>query len=1246
LKRKVEAATFNVQPVHDQNGSFRELVSTLAKYDVVDLLSTVGGLQLLRENASRVTRLEALSHSVASLPPNVGPKISSAKLRRICTHPSLESLAPYEDPAENQFAEEFTFFGGSYLVYPGIAQAGEFMLSNLCKAIFLDPRQSLPQRFRSRAFRLVSSALHVIDAVAKKAGIGRGTAPVSDRYGPIVVPDAGTLRKLKNAVSFTTEEIESLLGPAGPSPRALDPLVSRMGAVNLEDYDVVNGPLLWRPLVDCDGTIVVVIPGMVVSATRQALLHLAYEENLQAELAETYNRAVWENVEESLRFTRNIAFPHRLGRPLNIPNASEGFFNLDHDKVLYCLLVTDPLTRPVISDPFGLWTDDALSDSINQRISQVERDVLGVSPAPNDLFIVVAFQGLGGSAAFGLDRTAANSHSIALSAEALRVISLLEGGDPLALFNFARARDQARERSRITATNVLDEFYLYRKNEYSFYFSDQAPPDFIMIPPGDSLNLQMEIARERDFHASRMVDGSTAEVTSLHGTASIPIYSPVADLGERIRLLVEGLPVLIWITGPAGDADPEEHRIYALFADAVSFWIWQFTPVLVPLLSALENSQPIEIQMNLPAHDAWHSPGNASLQPGAQAVDAKVDTSRHLIEVTVNEQLIPLFQTADNRGERALMQCILNALSQLIPKSSPHALTPVAIENALGKIAPLGMKKMLLLFDSARTPEIDDRGLPQYRPLRKVWVNSQLDHVGQHLIADSGLKVGDIDVEQRTPILNGVALECFSQLQRIAATLSPRGLLRFVAAHSESVHREQAMNRLTIPTRLECFRSDPEMIEQLAERIPELANVGLASRFLVEYIVAQPPAGLRPMSLDLYDEMRAWSYHCLNYAMLSDAVHFGIEEYSLSLLPSERLGIGGSASQRAMSSHMRAFALDQIGGAPENFKRQWEPIVPTLQGERFRTELDAATAVEFGVPLSELLELMEFAISVGQESPPGIMSLREDTFIEAAAKAMERGEDRLWSALDLLSLGPRPSFWTPPNGYAKADLYPWRYNRPLSYMRRPFLHYIHEDVSEITWGFRHVRAAQRFLVDQCTSGKLKARTPQMRSFMSRLLNAQGEAFNKKVSAFFEGLEGLVVGSRVKKVGSLRELQDHLGDIDVLVGDIRRQRILVIECKDLSAARTPYEMANEFTELFVGNHGKKSVVSKHQARAYWVESNVGAVVAFLKLSPKKRWKIIPLIVVDQPLVASYIRESPIQVLSFEEIRRFWPDLRRA
>jgi hypothetical protein len=88
------------------------------------------------------------------------------------------------------------------------------------------------------------------------------------------------------------------------------------------------------------------------------------------------------------------------------------------------------------------------------------------------------------------------------------------------------------------------------------------------------------------------------------------------------------------------------------------------------------------------------------------------------------------------------------------------------------------------------------------------------------------------------------------------------------------------------------------------------------------------------------------------------------------------------------------------------------------------------------------------------------------------------------------------------------------------------------------------------------------------------------------------------------------------------------------------------MANEVNELFVGTAKRKSIVAKHEARTSWARTNLDEVVRFLQLDVAHGWKVYPLIVVDQPLVASYLRESSIPVTSFEELKRFWPEIRRA
>ncbi len=86
------------------------------------------------------------------------------------------------------------------------------------------------------------------------------------------------------------------------------------------------------------------------------------------------------------------------------------------------------------------------------------------------------------------------------------------------------------------------------------------------------------------------------------------------------------------------------------------------------------------------------------------------------------------------------------------------------------------------------------------------------------------------------------------------------------------------------------------------------------------------------------------------------------------------------------------------------------------------------------------------------------------------------------------------------------------------------------------------------------------------------------------------------------------------------------------------------MAHELAELFDGVNGKKSIIEKHEARIQWVKARIRDVVRFLGGDPKLCWAVVPRIAVDEPLVALHLRQSPVPVLSLEELKRKWPRLR--
>jgi hypothetical protein len=826
-----------------------------------------------------------------------------------------------------------------------------------------------------------------------------------------------------------------------------------------------------------------------------------------------------------------------------------------------------------------------------------------------------------------------------VTAAEFRLLSLLEGGDPLGIINFVKARDRANERFRIQSTSVLDTYSIYRHKKQSFYISDDAPPNFVLVPPGESHTLKVELAHERDFHAAQSPEGGTVEVTSLHGDASIPIYSPVSHQ-EQPLLLVERLPMPIWITTRHDDLQ-EIRSQYAQFVGAIAYWTWQMSTSLNPLLQQLPNQRPLIVRLLIDPEQPWM---RAALPaPESPTVEAQADPENKIIDLVLRPSLVPLMQTADNRGERELMLRFLEGLASYLTAAGARAPTNERIQQIIDEAAPLGLKKMVMLLDIGKNPRLDPRDLPRYSSVRPCLIDQVLDEVGEFLCVERNLQMGPIPEQNSNQILNEVAAYCFRRLEALVASLSPHRLLEFVIAHAESVCRESAYTRLTLATQLHCF-GDTDVATGTGKKITELAHSALASRFLVEYVAACPPSGLRPISLNIYDELRVLAHHLINYAMISDSVRFGLERNQVSVLPSGRLGMDGTSWRSALESHSRTYALDQISIAADRFKGHWRVPQPKAAPNELLLKMDIATKVEFGQSLSNLLDLMGIAIEQGLASGNAVTAMPLSEFIDVAAGklAWERSEAARW--IDFLSLSARDEFWTPPQGYVKTDLYPWRYGRKISYYRRPFIRREQDGQVEILWGHRHVADAQTYLIDQCFSGRLRPKSDVMKSLASELRHLQGEDFNSAVADWFSQQDDLRVKPRVKRIGANRELQHHLGDIDVLVCDPKRRRVLIVECKDLSLARTPFEMAYELADLFDGVNAKKSIIEKHEARTEWAKTHIRDLVMFLGGDPQRCWAVVSLIVVDEPLVAPHLRQSPILVLSLEELKRKWPRLK--
>jgi hypothetical protein len=603
-----------------------------------------------------------------------------------------------------------------------------------------------------------------------------------------------------------------------------------------------------------------------------------------------------------------------------------------------------------------------------------------------------------------------------------------------------------------------------------------------------------------------------------------------------------------------------------------------------------------------------------------------------------------LVDRADNEGERELMRLVLRGLRAVETLgrngNGDQLLDDDVIEAAVDLHAPLGARKMIVLIDTSTDPTLDNRGLPGARFVAGHDEAEAMDELGDYLIDELRLPIGPIEPDRRTEVLNAAVAFHLRQLAELVATLSPIGLLEWLVVANEALTADFNRMRFEIPTKDACYGDVGDIHEQLAERLPKSSTASIANRFLIEYIAARPPLGDRRMSKALYDRLLALSAELFKRGYLSDLIHFRLEDAPVSVLPARRLGVGRETRfMEGRDAFLGQFTCGEVARSVDRFPRLWRREAQTEPPDV--GEYDAALGEELGLTLTEMGAFFGAVAVAGyaraEEPKVALVSDLMDELEQDLGWPRERVE----RAFDLLALRPRTRFAPPRDPFRLEDVYPWRFNRPLSYVRRPLLVRPSERGDEVVWGVRHCYVAHQYFGNLVINGYLKAESPRMRALIGRLRDEDGREFNKSVTELYERQAGLIVREQVKKIGHLRIERrpgEDLGDIDVLVADRTQRQLRAVEAKDLAIARTPAELSNELAETFQSSADRQAAVDRHVERVDWLRGHLAEVLAWLGLDEEDPalWAVEGVVVLDIELMSPYLTDPPFPVITYRQL----------
>ena len=1193
---------------------------TLEPYDRFALLSAFAGAMTIPANASFGLRFSVLAEIAASLPSVTGLPIPTAhRIHSLVMDANLIGMiGPMEDPAEYPVTEPIAFMGRVYACFTGQGEEKAYRSERLFEVFEILNRTSRGS-WTDRACGLIAAGLELSNATVRRRGL-RSAEPVAQSTDPVSTPASAA------AVAWNADQWAAVMAAAGQPDDVLDTITMRAGE-GIADAQPDFGALVRRPIVRFPDGRRVLVPDHLLDALTLALLTEANTAGALKLVAEAYSEAVAASVEEMLLRVLDAGVDERFPHPPTIlPCAHDAAFLAGDDVLMLVEVLGDPLDQFDLDAVRGEWkVGRDYSEELTRHLGSLVDWALTVrKPGQEILVLVCASAPAGRGFQLGYKFQRPEAEFLAIGPAALGVIAFTEVGEPRALLRFAKSRRRLQESMEVLAWNPLDEYEVYDSHGQSFYLDDDHRFDLVSFGSDFGLRLRQQTLDRLDRQSAVFpLNGRHIELFARYEGEGAPIYFPRERLPGAC-FLVRHTSLDLWIVGPRwSDMPAASSPTCQDILDMVTFWAWQIAPSVVALTGASgDDEKTLTVNVQIEDLAAWFTdPGDAT-----DASLIVVPESDNVARVAFFPGFATALMRPDNAGERWLVAELTGVLCRLLGQAPSTDQVKVVVEE----VAPLGQRKMFIVMPGGNDLRIGSPdGLPGWRRVSKWDSAVVLDEVADELATRDHEPGPAGDIRAQSGLINEAVAIMYDRLKADASTLSSDGLVEELLLRQEALLRETALREIQIPTRVACFGPYSDIASRLRLESKDLTIASIAHRFLVEFMATQPPSGMLRLSDGRYDRLLALAATIVDYGFQSDVTYEGLSETNARILPSGRLGTRPGEFGEATESHAKRAIPEQIRTAQDEFANRWREAPA---GADLPTGWEDAFRAEFGYSFSELTAVLRELVGMTNEPSRSIVTAARTDVIASIASTLSFSPEAIDRVLDDLTLAARSDYLAPSPPFEKQDVWPWRFNRPLSLLRRPIIRRQTASRDELIWGYRGLALAGVYLMNLIFNGQLVATSGAMKDLQSKLTKKASDAFVEEVAAAARGI-GLEARTQVSKFGRVRieAAGQPLGDIDVLAIDRARPTLWLIECKNLVLAKTPHELASEIE----GFEAPGGMIEKHGRRVQWVTANLDLVLSTLGLGPVK-WRVVPLIAVRTDLVSLHLRPMAIPAVPLRDL----------
>lgn len=1202
--------------------ALKKLKEEFSKYNQEDLIKTLAALSIYPENQSQQIRLE-IATQIACSNINCGDKIITIpELNELFLKylPSGGLIGSLDDPLDNLFTNNILFFK-NHVIFTGHCTFEYYMLQKILNSIQFNS-SSFSDEYLDYFFQNSMFILSLSDYIAKKSGHERYELFDDEFRQEIYFPDIDELDSLKKSVTFNIKELENFKAFLNINENIGNDFIIEVGDDNfnsflliekeLKEHDIFEdmivrknpylkytqqNPLLISPLIKIEDSYII-FPTLLSISLRHHILSSIMKFNEKENFIKNYQNTLWHdilfNLVNKLSFEK---FDYELPEWENTIFKDE-VFKIDADKLAYCILINDNL-KNYSDEPWEI--DLKYYKKLKNRIDLVIADLLNSDELINDILIVL-FVGESGRQ-LNLEIPEYNNLLI-IDCEEFNIMANSGHYDSLTLFKFASLLENIDNNEG----SFLDNFSYYLENNHAFPVNDENTYIIFLPSPVDTKKLRKKAIKDKDPHLEK------------YGEKLLLAYkiSDFMYVAGHNLFLIKLNNQNIWIACENGSESD--------IAKSIGYWIWQFGDELKIDLNPL-NDSPIFILISVEEYNNLDTNIEITREVKENLIKSK-HISENEIKFKISKNLIHIANKKNNEADRILMNEILKLIGILLEKNSlENSLTEKRRYEIINEKAPLGLKKQILIYNLE-----DINNIPVKNQIRLLQehniqvVNYDLSNKFQYVF-EHGKKLNKEQSIKLSREIVDYLLDCIKNeiakydwedlIQKLILNYENILFVRFSTLSNNLYYLNSYDNRFSI-------------LNDIVNDDHELDKLGLPTRTLIEILSAEQNFDSTiKISNESFDNLMALSFTFIEWAFISDYMHYEIAEFDVIQLESGRIRTK-TKLEDILDTFRTKRTLEHMNNLSTNIFHE------NSSGEKPMDEENEAFESEFGISLTDYASFYHVLVSLARGDKKDIVFISKSELAHILKDELEWEYDKSIQAIESFSLHHRETWDEPPNGFNKKDIYPWVFRRPWSYHLKPLI--IKNDANEtIIYGLRNVYHSGSELLNLIYKGLYKTNnsSEKFKNLKGKMLDTKGKEFNERVFKWFKdnlNQSEYYLKPNVKIDKMVKGGQNY-GDIDVLVLDYNKKRLFSIECKDIESAKNPRQINQEIKNFLIK---KKNLISKHQNRENWIKENLNKLGESIGCDLKD-YKVFSIFIVSQELPLIYLKNTPIDIIPFSQIK---------